>query len=452
MRTASRALASLAAIGLAAAAACGPQKFEDPVTLKGEDLRDPQKCLPCHAEHVREWSGSMHAYAAEDPVFLAMNRRMQRETNGAAGDFCVKCHAPVAVRLGMTKDGLNLTELPSSVKGVTCYFCHSIDAVEGTHDAAVRLADDGKLRGAIAEPAKGMPHAAAYSKLHDREQAESSTMCGACHDIVTPHGAHIERTFLEWQQSLYSKPGQLSCGKCHMDGRDGLAADVPGVGVRRVHDHSFPGVDVALTPFPEVEAQRAAVQRVLDNTLIAKLCIKPAPIGTGVDVTLDNAFAGHKFPSGANQDRRAWVELVGYRGGAVVFESGVLGGDEKKAVATLADPKLWLLRDRIYASDGRETHMFWEAARVESEQLPAAVTSDIRDPAFVHSVTRTYEIPGLLDRVTMRVRMRPMDFDVLDDLVASGDLDPAVRDRLPTFELASTVKEWRSEMGFSCVQ
>lgn len=56
----------------------------------------------------------MHAYAAEDPVFVAMNQRMQRETNGAAGTLCVQCHAPMAVRLGKTKDGLNLAELPRS--------------------------------------------------------------------------------------------------------------------------------------------------------------------------------------------------------------------------------------------------------------------------------------------------------------------------------------------------
>jgi hypothetical protein len=40
----------------------------------------------------------MHAYAAEDPVFLAMNARGQRETQGALGAFCVNCHAPLAVQ------------------------------------------------------------------------------------------------------------------------------------------------------------------------------------------------------------------------------------------------------------------------------------------------------------------------------------------------------------------
>ena len=52
----------------------------------------------------------MHAYAADDPVFLAMNRRGQREAG--IGDFCVQCPRPMAVRTGATTDGLNLDSLP----------------------------------------------------------------------------------------------------------------------------------------------------------------------------------------------------------------------------------------------------------------------------------------------------------------------------------------------------
>lgn len=432
----------------ATAASCSSQPEEDPPpTLTGEALLDPQSCLPCHASQVNEWSGSMHAYAAEDPVFLAMNKRMLRETGGAHADFCVSCHAPVAVRLGKTTDGSNLAELPSYYRGVTCYFCHAAEAVEGTHNNPIKLATDDAMRGGISDPARGRPHAARYSALHDRETPESSSLCGACHDVVTPHGAKIERTFDEWKASLYSKPGQLSCGKCHMEGREGLAAFVQGAPTRTVHDHAMPAVDVALTPFPNAEQQRAAVQSLLDQTIIARLCVQPTTLGVSAIVRLDNAFAGHGFPTGANQDRRAWVELVAYRAGAIVYQSGVVA--DRQAVASIPDPDLWLLRDKIFATDGREVHMFWEAARFEPSQLPAAVTNDPNDPAFDHSVTRTYVLRERPDRVTMRVRMRPIDFDLLDDLVASGDLDPAVLDRVPTFDLASTVKEWSG--AFGCV-
>ncbi len=437
------------AVAIAAAlASCGT----DPAapTLTGEALLDPNNCRPCHAEHVREWSGSMHAYAGEDPVFLAMNQRMVREGAGANADFCVKCHAPVAVRTGATKDGLNLKELPPHLKGVTCIFCHEASAVEGTHDNPLVLAGDGVMRGGIVDPARATPHRAARSPLHDREDPASSALCGACHDVITPHGAHIERTFAEWKASLYAKPGQLSCGKCHMTGRTGLAATAEGTGPRRVHDHSFAAVDLALTPFPEAEAQRRRVQELLDGTLIAKLCVLQTPGGPIADVTLDNAFAGHAFPSGANQDRRAWVELVGYREGQVVFSSGVVPA--RQAVESIADPNLWLLRDKIFDAAGKEIHLFWQTARVEPAQLPAAVTNDPLDPAFYHQVKRSYPLPlPLPDRVTMRVRMRPVDFALLDDLVATGDLAPEILDRIPTFDLASTVKEWTKDAGFRCV-
>jgi len=55
--------------------------------LSTEELMKPEACQSCHPEHYRQWSGSMHAYAALDPGFLAMNKRGQRETNGELGDF-----------------------------------------------------------------------------------------------------------------------------------------------------------------------------------------------------------------------------------------------------------------------------------------------------------------------------------------------------------------------------
>lgn len=434
-----------------AIAACASSEDEPPpVTLTGQALQNPNNCLPCHAEQFREWSGSMHAYAAEDPVFLAMNQRMLRETNGASASFCVSCHAPLAFRLGLTTDGANLAAVPKEMRGVTCYFCHSADAVEGTHNSPLRLAEDGVLRGGLRDPARAMPHRGAYSALHDRETPESASLCGACHDVITPHGAHIERTFAEWKASLYAKPGQLACGKCHMEGREGKAAQLPDAPARRVHDHSMAAVDVALSPFVDEPRQRELVQNALDATLLTRLCVKQTPLGITADVTLDNAFAGHAFPSGASQDRRAWVELTAFSGDRTIFSSGVVA--EKKAVATTSDPNLFLLRDRIFRTDGAETHMFWEAARVEPFQLTAAVTNDPLDPAFIHSVTRSYPLPSAPDRVQMRVRMRPVDFDLLDDLVASGDLDPAVLDRVPTFEIRTAAHEWTfASGGYRCV-
>ena len=120
--------------------------------LTREELMDPQSCSGCHPRHYREWSGSMHAYASEDPVFRAMNQRAQRETGGELGEFCVKCHAPLALQEGATRDGSNLDEIPDKLKGVTCYFCHNAIDVGEHFNNDVKLANDTTLRAAIDQP------------------------------------------------------------------------------------------------------------------------------------------------------------------------------------------------------------------------------------------------------------------------------------------------------------
>ncbi len=434
-------------------AGCSPKTETPTHRLTDAELRDPQSCGECHADHLREWSGSMHAYAAEDPVFRALNARGQRETNGELGDFCVNCHAPVAVRDGLTEDGLNLDELPPEVLGVTCYFCHSVDAVEGDHNNPLRLADDRVMRGGYRDPAPNDAHASVYSPLHDRNALESSNLCGSCHDIVTPKGAHIERTFDEWQGSLFAKPelGEpQSCSNCHMRGRDGVAAEYEGVFLRRVHDHSMPGVDVALTAWPERDRQRELVQQALNPTVLAEVCVFPE-MGRIV-VSLENVAAGHSFPSGSAPDRRAWVELIGYLGADVVYESGVIAADEAVRDAVDADPRIWWLGDRLLDDRGQPTHFFWDAADYESNLLPAPTARSPLDAGYRDPhVTREFADVPFVDRVTVRVHLRPIGIDILREVVESGDLEPSVVQEMPTFTLSAANLEWLGSGGRDCV-
>lgn len=376
----------------------------------------------------------MHAYAADDPIFLAMNQRGQREAG--IGDFCVKCHAPMAVRTGATTDGLNLASLPQSLKGVTCYFCHSVDAVEGTHDNPLRLASDGVVRGPLRDPVANPAHASEYSVLHDRDRLESSQLCGACHDIVNQHGTHLERTFAEWQASVFAQPLiGTTCGQCHMDQSLELqpAASGPGVVPRRLHSHRFPGVDLPLDRDPDA-ATRAAVQSFLDTSLQSALCVKgTAASDAQIQLVLDNVAAGHSWPSGAAQDRRAWVELTAFAAGAPVYQSGVVAPGT--SVTQLDDPDAWLIRDCLFDAQGKEAHMFWQATEYESNLLPAQLTFDATDPRYYQShVVQRYPRSGQLgafpDRVTARVWLQPIGLDVFDDLVASGDLVDTERYRV----------------------
>jgi nitrate/TMAO reductase-like tetraheme cytochrome c subunit len=444
------ALAALAVTALATGCSDDTRDPPQPAPLTAEELLDPESCKDCHSKQYQQWSGSMHAYAGEDPVFLAMNQRGQRETQGQLGSFCVQCHAPMALRRGQTKDGLNLSQVPKKLRGVTCITCHTVSEVQGEHNAPLKWADDGVLRGGIEDPVSSPAHKMAYSPLHDGSKIESAKLCGSCHDVVLANSVHLERTFAEWKKTLFSNPtsGQMtSCNGCHMHSAPGAVVDAKGARVRILHDHSFAAVDVALTDFPERQAQRKHIQADLDSSLIAQLCVEITETANKrVEVMLQNVAAGHSFPSGATQDRRVWVELVATAAGATIYQSGVVADDQ--AIATLDDPHLWLLRDQVFDGAGDEVHMFWEVESIVSDLLLGARKDAAAGTAAGETrQVRSYWLPSAPDEIKMRVRLRPIGLEVLHDLVSSGDLDPIHLGEMPTFSLQGTELTWRADQA-----
>jgi hypothetical protein len=232
--------------------------------------------------------------------------------------------------------------------------------------------------------------------------------------------------------------------------RGALAELVPGTGrQRRLHDHVMAGVDVALSANPAQDDSASVlneqrVQGFLDTTLRARLCVEYALDSEDRErirllVDLDNVGAGHSWPSGATQDRLAWVDVRVLVDEQMVYSSGVAAdGDD---LEKLADPDLWQLRDRAKKSDGSPAHMFWEVATIEPGTIPGPVTRVASQPGYdqTHAVRA---FPRALDawigapydparlRVELRVRIQPIAYDVLDDLVASGHLARSFRDAM----------------------
>jgi hypothetical protein len=410
-----------------------------------EALLDPASCQGCHPQHVEEWASSMHAHASDDPVFLAVNRLGHRATGGALGDFCVRCHAPVAVAGGWTTTGLDLDEVPRAVRGVTCVACHQIEGITALHNGGLTWAEDDVMRGALTRPVATGAHRSAYSPLLDSARLGSSDACGACHDVIAPWGVVVEATYAEWAGSVFATPGAgVSCGGCHMAGREGVAAH--GGPPRRIHDHRMAAVDLPLVPWPGADAQRLAIDRDLARVLDAALCVVPAAGGVRVDVTLDNVLAGHAFPSGVTHARRAWVELIAEEDGAVTFARGRFAAGE---VVSDADGA-WVLRSRFVDAAGAVVDHVWDAQGIESDLLAPAVTSDPNDPRYYHAQTRSWLVPGQPDRISAIVRLEPIGLDVLDALIAAGELDPEIRERMPRFELSGTARQWQRDRDGTC--
>ena len=278
---------------------------------------------------------------------------------------------------------------------MTCYFCHSIESVTGTHNNPLTLASNGGLFGPFADPVPGSPHNVSYSRLLDGATSDSANACGSCHDIQNLQGAHVERTFAEWTATTLSEtPGGQSCAECHMLASDGAVSTTTPTKIRRVHSHMFPAVDLAVGDFPAADAangiapqnaaQQAAATAFLATAIQQTLCLNP--VTHKLLLTLDNVGAsGHSWPSGATPDRRAWVELTAYQGGNVIYASGntdAIGAfPSALPLEGSPDPDLWLIRDCIYDGSGAEVQMFWQAVTVgPSNQLPGLLIQNVNDP------------------------------------------------------------------------
>lgn len=444
-----------AALWCALLCACDEGEAKPRPTLSREALLDPITCEGCHPTHYREWKASMHAYAADDPVFIAMNELGQQETDGGLGDFCVQCHAPMAVREGATTDGRNLEEVDEHLKGVTCYFCHNIESVEGDHNAHLTLANDTAMRGGIGDPVRPDAHRVMGSPFMGFT-AESSRMCGACHDIVNGHGVHLERTFAEYEASIFGayddEASFNSCTFCHMDERDDFAAvgrSLPGD--RKVHSHLFAGVDVPLTPWPDREAYKRAVECALADGPFFDDETAPEFDGINSVTVLVETNAGHNTPSGSSQDRRLWIELTAYdEDDQIICTNGAVPDDQ--AVAKFVDEDICditrpgVFRDIIYDADGVETHMFWRAA--PSDTWPNGFSDYTIPPpqqgSSDHGRRVTFKLPfapELPARLGLRLRIRAMDHDVLEELLEQGLLDERIAGEIPTFTIIGSERD-----------
>jgi nitrate/TMAO reductase-like tetraheme cytochrome c subunit len=445
---------------LLALAACGHDASTP--TLSVAQLEDPQTCVGCHPQHSAQWAASMHAYASDDPVFVALNRRGQREAH--LGAFCVKCHAPMAVALGLT-DGTSFdpAKLPPAARGVTCFFCHDVAKVGEDHNNGLELALDNVMRGGVADPVASTAHRSRFD-----EQIASSTndsrMCGSCHDVVMPGGVALERTFKEWQTTIFaqhdpSRDLPLTCSGCHMKSDPQAAVIATGAPPRAsgFHEHLMPGIDEATTPFPGTDMLAAGIARDLDPALTivgptplggaignGGICVSPQNGGT-ITVRIDTRGTGHMWPSGASHDRRAWLEVVAFDAdNHVVFSSGDVPDD--KDPDEIGDPNLFAMWDRTVRADGSPAHFFWDVATEKSTLLRAPVTLDPKDPAFDHSAMATFTIGAIasqIDHIAARVRIRAVPRATLRELVASGDLAPELAERAShTLDVAATVRHW----------
>ena len=320
-------------------------------------------CATCHVKQFQEWSVSQHAYAQLSVVFNAMQTKININTGGTNGDFCVRCHTPLGMNLSETVYGSNLARSPASREGLTCVACHRVNQAYGKISARMGTVEGdlfsgvygpkggAELKRVLSKPEqyrvttkKGEPGRQIHSVVKQAFFLTKPQFCGSCHDVTLLNGFRLEEAFTEFKASPGIREQGTKCQDCHMgriqgvpSGYDyGPAAIVGGVPSRdrKLTNHTFAGPDYSLI-HPGLFPFNADAQKFKSAADWLQFDYKA---GWGTDKFENSVSKDYKFPvAWSSRDER-------YDGAAIIKY-------QFERLAHVRQLRVQVLRNGIHLSD-----------------------------------------------------------------------------------------------------
>jgi len=293
-------------------------------------------CATCHVKQFEEWSVSQHAYAQVSVVFNAMQTKININTGGTNGDFCIRCHTPLGMNLSESVYGSNLDRTPASREGLTCVACHRVNQAYGKISARMATIEGdiyspvygpkggAELKRVLSKPeqyrvttSKDQPGRAIHREVKQAFFLTKPQFCGSCHDVTLLNGFKLEEAFTEFKASPAIRQNGTTCQDCHMgriqgvpSGYDfGPAAIVGGVPTRdrKLTNHTFAGPDYSVI-HPGIFPQNAEAQKF---KTLAEWLQFDYKAGWGTDKFEDSAPKDYKFPAAwKSRDERYEAQAI----------------------------------------------------------------------------------------------------------------------------------------------
>jgi hypothetical protein len=411
--------------------------------VSSSEYEDPEQCRMCHRDIYNQWNGSMHSNAFVDPVFQAMWRIGEKETDGAIRNLCAGCHSPIGtvgeeVSFDPTKGKFNAGAVAQ--KGVQCDFCHTVvestwkDTPTSEPQNGSLLLDPGDVKRGPYKDSDSPGHDTAFSELHT-----SAEFCGSCHHVFHPvTNFPIERTYDEWKRSVYARAG-IVCQDCHMmpvekavEAARTLVKPVnPGkaspLGPRRetVYTHEFVGANAVLPALLGSEGHSRIAEDRLKSAAQLKIHLPEKAISGQLvrfKVEVINVAAGHNLPTSLTEVRELWLDVaVSDPKGNVLMRSGAL--DDHGTIDSEAN----IFNAVAVDENGGVTHKPWKISHFTRVRLIPPKGSD--------TSTYTFLLPDNLKKGDLAIRSvlryRSFSQELADELLG----DRAVK--VPVVDMAA---------------
>jgi hypothetical protein len=263
-------VASLAGLGLAAAAACAipvrasasefPPGYRRPFgdspfapslartagggAVNPDVLAGSGSCgtSGCHEQIVKEWEPSAHRWASRSRFFQAIQHAMAANNGPESTRYCAGCHDPIALFSGAKNLYDEDLSSPGADEGVSCATCHSIAKTDVRGNADYVLEPpapylfEGSHAGETPFLARFLVRAvpAAHLRSYARDLLKTPELCGACHkqfidkEVNGVGWVQLQNQYDNWRKSRWyvkeegaadgrADPRKtITCRECHM--------------------------------------------------------------------------------------------------------------------------------------------------------------------------------------------------------------------------------------------
>ncbi|HET6673700.1 MAG TPA: multiheme c-type cytochrome, partial [Nitrospiraceae bacterium] len=286
-----------------------------------------ESCGQCHREIYEEWKTSIHSQAYQDPFFHAYWTKDKHIW------VCLNCHTPLENQQPTLVKDIPRGRVEKAhqepnpdfdaeyqQEGVTCAACH------------VR---DGAILGPFDDSAA--PHPTKFDPSF-----RTTEICYRCHNVVSGPAQFYNvgpcGTYAEYEGKFFMKERGFICQSCHMPEIDRpVAENGP---IRRGRQHLWRGGHD-----PDMVKRAVAIQ------VAATPSIPKPGEDFNITLTLVNAGAGHKIPTG-DPDRHFTVEfeVLDRNGARIAQQKDTMGRwiMWQPAIVELYDNRLLPLASRDY--------------------------------------------------------------------------------------------------------